>query len=344
MQEKLRKSLRALSILIFDWLRYELQVDSKRFLRIRNRMERIAPGPSNQGYVCLWPYTSRLSAVEEWRFLGRRLLKRLLRSHNFTGIAERHPVENPLVSIIIGHRGIERLPLLLATISSVASQKDIDLECIIVEQDVDSRIKEHIPGWVKYIHQNNPYANDSYNRSSAFNYGVRHAKGSILLLHDNDMLLPEMYCSDIKRLIHAGYEVVNPKRFVFYLSKEDTDSVLASFDNLRSCCPDYVVQNLEAGGSVAITKRAYMQIGGMDESFIGWGGEDNEFWSRCSQVKKWIWGYAPIIHLWHRSQPQKGEANNVNVAKAKTLLYEPVEERTRILKGINQHLYESSDS
>lgn len=233
--------------------------------------------------------------------------------------------------------------MLLATIRSVASQKDISLECIIVEQNGDIQIRDYIPKWVRYVHQNNVYPNSSYNRSSAFNHGVRHAKGSILLLHDNDMLLPEMYCSDLERLINAGYEVVNLKRFVFYLSKEDTESVLTSFHNLRFCCPDYVVQNLEAGGSVAITKRAYMQIGGMDESFIGWGGEDNEFWSRCSQVKKWIWGYAPIIHLWHKSQPLKGEVDNVNVAKAKTLAFQPIEERIRILKSTNQHLYQSID-
>lgn len=48
-----------------------------------------------------------------------------------------------------------------------------------------------------------------------------------------------------------------------------------------------------------------MAIGGFDEEFIGWGGEDNEFWDRCLTRKTWEWTYLPIVHVWH--EPQQGK-------------------------------------
>jgi GT2 family glycosyltransferase len=54
-----------------------------------------------------------------------------------------------------------------------------------------------------------------------------------------------------------------------------------------------------------ITRTAYREIGGMDEQFVGWGGEDVEFWERAQTRKVWNFGFIPLIHLWHASQPGK---------------------------------------
>jgi hypothetical protein len=43
----------------------------------------------------------------------------------------------------------------------------------------------------------------------------------------------------------------------------------------------------------------------MDESFVGWGGEDNEFWERAQGLRVWPWTNLPLIHLWHDAQPGK---------------------------------------
>ncbi len=65
------------------------------------------------------------------------------------------------------------------------------------------------------------------------------------------------------------------------------------------------MQNLEGGGSIAVDREVYFALGGFDEEFFGWGGEDNEFWERALTRPVYNYGYLPLFHLWHRSQPEK---------------------------------------
>jgi hypothetical protein len=321
MQSHLIKMRELAGVITKDWLRYQfsLQQGNDRYLRLANRLERIASGPEDLGYVCLWPHTSKLHAPMIMPDLGKKLLNKCLKKSIFHLQTSREMEEDIQISVLIGHRGIERLPLLLTTIKSIAAQIDVSLECIIIEQDNKARVKEYLPKWVRHIFLKTDSESTSYNRSAGFNLGAQNAHGRILLLHDNDMLVSSTYCKDIVTLANKGFEAINSKRYVFYLNRLHSEKIISSFVNLGSEPPDYIVQNLEAGGSMAITKEAYFRIGGMDEEFVGWGGEDIEFWKRCSLLNRWIWGYEPIIHLWHKSQPLKENKNNPNIARIKYL-------------------------
>lgn len=325
-----------LGVLLKDWIRYEriLNGRDKEYLTLKNRRERLGDPPFGTGYVCLWPFTSRLHAPMVWPYLGEKMLRLTLNDSLFIKEDNRNKERIIDISIIIGHRGFERLPLLLCTLKYIAGQCGVGIECIVVEQDSTSLIREALPIWVDYYWQST--VGGGYNRSSAFNYGASKAKGRILLLHDNDMIVPASYCREIVDIINSGYDAVNPKRFVYYLSREHTESIIDLDGKIVIDAPDYIVQNLEAGGSVAITKEAYARIGGMDESFVGWGGEDNEFWWRCAELKRWIWGFACIIHLWHKSQPMKEITNNENIGKAKALMDE--NRQTRIKDLVDKRL------
>jgi hypothetical protein len=273
---------------------------------MRNRDEQLVAHASGAGAQCDWQWTSELHIAKVFPSLGRALMKRSLRDWPMGFRAE--PLqrdENAQVSFVVGHRGMERLPHLLLTLKSIAAQREVAFECIVVEQSAIPEVKENLPSWVRYVHTPLPYADMPYSRSWAFNVGARVARGEVLVLHDNDMLLPGYYGREIIARFREGYEVINLKRFIFYLTQAHSAPVLSARDSLSGRAPETVVQNLEAGGSLAITREAYFSIGGFDESFVGWGGEDNEFWERAQALKLWPFGYVPIVHLWHAPQDGK---------------------------------------
>lgn len=76
------------------------------------------------------------------------------------------------------------------------------------------------------------------------------------------------------------------------------------------------------GGFVVVTREAFRAVGGLDERFIGWGGEDISF-ARALDI---LVGphtrlRAPCWHLWHESmRPLSGRASRVNEALASRYL------------------------
>jgi hypothetical protein len=209
------------------------------------------------------------------------------------------------VSFVIGHRGESRLPHLLATIETLFAQEGCRSEVVVVEQEKKALLPGRLPEQVRWVHQPTPYDGMPYSRSWAFNRGAREARGRILVFHDNDVLAPASYAAELARLLALGYEAMRLQRFVFYLDREATTRVLegrgagfeqASFERVRQNCE---------GHTVAIARDAYFRLGGHDESFLGWGGEDNEFFDRCRLLKFHPWAYLPFLHLWHAPQPEK---------------------------------------
>ena len=274
-----------------------------------NRNERLTVGPDGLGVACEWQWTSDLHIAKVFPVLGLRLLKRALADWPITLQSEPEmQTAPPDVSFIIGHRGQARLPHLLLTLQSIAAQRGVTFECIVVEQSIKPEIQSALPAWVRYGHTPLPQAEMPYCRSWAFNAGAQKAQGALLVLHDNDLFVPSDYAAQLMKRFHEGYEVINLKRFIFYLGEAHTGRVLATQQLLLSETPETIIQNAQGGGSIAIARDAYFAIGGFDESFIGWGGEDNEFWERATTRRLWPYGYLPLVHLWHAAQPGKHNA------------------------------------
>jgi glycosyl transferase family 7 (putative galactosyltransferase) len=303
---------------------------NRAYLQVRNRSERItAAPPGTPGFRCEWRWTSELHATRIVPALGRWLLRRALadrpiRFANEPAVTTRVPE----VTFIIGHRGTERAPLLERTLMSIAAQRGATVEAVVVEQ-APGRSGLVLPGWVHHVVTPTPVG-AAYNRGWAFNVGAGMAKGDVIVLHDGDMLAPADYARCVLDRVRAGSEVIELKRFIFYLSEGDTKEVCSARD-LSELRPLRIVQNLLGGGSVAITADAYARLGGMDEGFVGWGGEDSEFWERCALVRRWEYSYLPIIHLWHRDQPYKEQIDNPTIGRYQSLTRLAPEERVRRL-------------
>lgn len=305
------------------------------YLAIRNRAERLEPAPDRSGFRCDWQWTSELHAPKFIPSLGRHLMKRALRDHPIRRLEEPEHSRgrDPQVAFLIGHRGVGRLPHLLATLQSIAAQQDVAVECIVVEQDTHAQLAPHLPGWVRLVHTPPLTETMPYCRSWTFNVAARYARAGVLVLHDNDMLVPADYAAQILRRVRQGYDVVNLKRFIFYLTQAHTDAVFAGRAGLLDAPAEAIVQNLEGGGSVAITGRCFDDIGGMDESFVGWGGEDNEFWDRAIGCRVWPYGSLPLVHLWHAEQPGKKLRDAQTLQLYRKLTATPIAQRIERLRS-----------
>jgi len=321
-----------LGVVVKDLPRYvrSLADGNTAYLQVHNRAERITPAPSGTpGYRCEWPWTSDLHAPKVVPALGRWLLRRALADRPIElADAPAETTQAPEVTFVIGHRGSERGPLLERTLMSIAAQRGAAVEAIVVEQAA-GRSEVALRPWVRHVVIATADG-AAYNRAWAFNVGVRLAKGGVIVLHDGDMLVPREYARCVLDHVRAGNDVINLKRFIFYLSEADTSKVCRAGE-LSELLPLRIVQNLLAGGSVAITKDAYERLGGMDEGFVGWGGEDNEFWERCALLPRWDYTYLPIIHLWHPDQPHKEHIDNPAVGRYQKLSRLPPAERVRRL-------------
>ena len=277
-----------------------------------NRRDRLAHGPGGLGACCEGRWSSDLHACHVFPWLGRALMTTALREWPIRFGPRLRSSDVPEISFVITHRGADRIPPLLATVRSIAAQRDAAIECIIVEQSADSTVREW-PRGVRYIHLPHPSDPVGWHKSWAFNVGVDAAKAPIVVCHDGDILVPCDYARQVLRCMdEPACEVAHLQRFLFCLNPSDTAGVTASATIPRSPSPERVRQNWQ-GGTLAIRKDAFFRIGGYDERFVGWGGEDNEFYDRCTTLPGRRHGYLPFVHLSHASQSEKhtpvGEPN-----------------------------------
>lgn len=329
-------------VLLYDTWRYERALwggdDSRKWLELCNRNESLTRAVEGSGIQCNWRWSSELHAPKYIPSWGRRLMKRALARDPIRieqPVDKIHTHTDPSVSFIIGHRGVERLPLLLLTLASIANQEGVGWECIVVEESFEREIQGNLPAWAKYRHLTTDTPEQPYNRSRTFNAGAALARGQLVVFHDNDMLVPTNYAAELFSRFVAGNQVINLKRFIFYLTQAHTREI-SQVGRISMKSPDFVLQNLTGGGSLAVETNAYFSIGGFDERFVGWGGEDVEFWGRAQTLKVFNFGYLPIIHLWHAPQPEKNELkNSAGMKRLQNMMEHSPEARAALLNEKN---------
>jgi hypothetical protein len=296
--------------LVYDWPHFELAMRGfgpyralpRPWVAIRNRAERLTL--DGRGARCEWSFSSDLHLAKIFPSTGKRLMHRAFSDWPVDLRGEPLSSGPPEVSFVIGHRGLERLPHLLATLRSIAGQRAASIECIVVEQSPEPEIAASLPSWVRYHHTPTPLPASEYNRGWAFNAGSERALGRLLIFHDNDMLCPAGYAAEVVARAQEGALFLDLKRFVFYFDEGASNRMFSS-GTLPAESPAVIVQNLQ-GGSVVASRQAFFEIGGFDESFVGWGGEDNEFRERAETSGRVNgFGYLPFIHLWHPAQSGK---------------------------------------
>ncbi len=275
------------------------------WVRARNRIEPVTFDPGGAGVRCDFEWSSALHVARVFPHTGAWLMNRAFAQWpvRFDSGRARRDVPQPDLCFIIPFRGDARLPQLLATVRSILGQSDVRVECIVIEQSDKVLARDALPPAVRHIHLPHPLGDPGWRKSWAYNQAARQTRAPVLVCHDGDIVVPAGYGRAVLDTLAGGFDCAHIQRFLFYLNPEGSSRVIAS-GSLAHCVPDEVRHNW-VGGTLAIRKEAFFDVGGFDECFVDWGGEDNEFFDRCQVLRQCRFGFVPFLHLWHPPQANK---------------------------------------
>lgn len=209
------------------------------------------------------------------------------------GLARFNPMIGPKpVSICIGIKNRSSLLVkhLIGSLNQSPYKKWIELSILDCGSDdvenLEHLIRTHWNGDLVFRQEKRDFA-----RAYAFNRAVEQCHHEIIFLCDADFSVP-WHLPVLTHRMTLGKAIWFP--IVFYLYKH---------------CPDFYHPNhgewMQWGGKglVACKKSDFKQIGGLNESFVTWGQEDDEFWERCYKNGNWIVRNRErgLLHHWHPS-------------------------------------------
>lgn len=174
-------------------------------------------------------------------------------------------------------------------------------ELIVINDDADldpsmKEMKGLFPSFTYKFFKNDGV----YRRCLCFNEMARTAKTPVVMFYDTDVLVKPEFLKISEGFIMTGkVDHVYPYNGIFANVKK------AAFENFL---PDYNFKLLEeslkerelgysndfleiahtnsVGGLLMLTKEAFFRIGGYDENFIGWGGEDVDICRRSGTINR----------------------------------------------------------
>jgi N-terminal domain of galactosyltransferase len=179
-------------------------------------------------------------------------------------------------------------------------------EVILVEQDVAPTLGNlaSFPN-LRSLFAYNP---GPFNKSWGFNVGARASKGSLLAFGDADVLcrgLPAGVAA-----VRSGAPVVRPFSKALDLDEADSNILRADLSCLGD--PSFGAGAIDrsetgeslplCGGLVLFQRQFLARLGGWDERFLGWGGEDDamDIKVQRSGARGVVLKGSPGFHLAHR--------------------------------------------
>jgi hypothetical protein len=267
-----------------------------------NRREVVSRCDDGIGRVCHWSESSFLTACRVFPSTGGRLLRHAWPA----GPSE---LASP-VSVILPVRGEGRFAVVAFVADALRRMAGARSEVLICEHDVLPRYAGAWPPGVRHVFVP-ATGEEAFNKSKAMNAGARVARNPVLVLLDADVVPSPDFLVRSLELMGRGWEAVRPVRFLFLLD-EAASLEFSQKSSLRDLLEISQVHQNFPGLATVVRREAYGEMGGHDERFEGWGGEDLEFLDRLRTRQLYPGSFLPAIHLWHAPAEQKrsGHRNN----------------------------------
>jgi GT2 family glycosyltransferase len=207
-----------------------------------------------------------------------------------------------------------RLRNLAATLNALNDQSHPRdrYRVVVVETDTEPRWRDHVADACDvYVFGRNP---GRFNKSWAVNVGVVHGArpADAVCVLDADILVDHDFVERAVRRFHvAGTQAHWPFEDMLFLDEESSRSAvrrrcLNHEAHVNQRAARGVVLRRPPGGCLWLRENLYSRIGGMDERFSGWGGEDMDLVWRAERYGPLDRHRDPIVHLNHQRSPHRG--------------------------------------
>jgi len=180
------------------------------------------------------------------------------------------------------------------------------IEVLLIEQDGTPKISvDSLPPNCSYCFVSNE---GPFNKAWGLNVGFKRSSGVVLGFGDADLLLDRAALMSFYERCRSEFQAVKPYDELVDLTREESLSVLEGNCKIsvnrplglpnRESIGEYVSF---CGGLFLMQRDLYEQLGGFDERFVGWGGEDDAMTVKLHRFvqRRGVAQNQVAYHLWH---------------------------------------------
>jgi hypothetical protein len=197
------------------------------------------------------------------------------------------------------------LETVLAWLQTIAPPLQLDV--LVVEQSMVPTLTPDMLSGARALHVYNP---GPFNKSWGLNIAARQVTAPWLFFGDADMMLPEGLQASAE-LLAQSIEVVKPYDRLIDLTQaqtlalDDGEMPIAQLQSRGKADRTHLGEHIVlAGGVFAMQASSFARMGGFDERFLGWGGEDDAMTLKIQRLRpSVVVQEASALHLYHDRDP-----------------------------------------
>lgn len=155
---------------------------------------------------------------------------------------------------------------------------------------------------------------DPLNRAASRNAAVPGGKWDVVFFYDTDIVVPESQVRAACEMAHDTGEMVLAYEDLKLLPSDKTGDFISGDHSTLGAAKI----SGQPSGAFAVPRKLWNEVGGQDERFDTWGGEDRAFYYACAALRgkrscKRIKGSA--VHLYHPKDGIKPRLNGIPLLK-----------------------------